>query len=182
MSRARASTHELRSAIDALPRATRAAMLEGVRSNKIIAGAYVDRQGGVCPMLAAHRQGARTAFLPFSRAWDRFSQGKRARRASRRELHVLVAHLQASLLAEEGDVDLGEAIAEHRSLAARTRIERARSRREHSGRARSRRAQPRVDAQIALEAGLAGQAPADAVLAWAATVRPVDERAVPAPA
>ncbi len=38
------------------------------RSNeRIIVGAYVDRDGGVCPMLAAHRQGGRTDFLTFAR-------------------------------------------------------------------------------------------------------------------
>ncbi|MGI8921449.1 MAG: hypothetical protein ACR2HD_07230 [Solirubrobacteraceae bacterium] len=124
----RASTHDLRSAIDCLPVTTRAAMLDGVRANVIIVGAYVDRRGGVCPMLAAHRQGARTDFLPFARAWDGFTRAKRARRASVRELRVLTSHLESSLLAEEEDVDLGEAIAEHRSLAAQTRIEHTRRR------------------------------------------------------
>jgi hypothetical protein len=48
----------LRLAIDCLPVGTREAMLTGLRANaRIIAGAYVDREGGVCPMLAAHRAG-----------------------------------------------------------------------------------------------------------------------------
>ena len=71
----------LRQAIDCLPLYTRVAMLEGVRSNDIIVGAYVDRRGGVCPMLAAHRCGGRTDFLTFARSWDRFATTKRARRA-----------------------------------------------------------------------------------------------------
>ena len=35
-------------------------MLEGMDANRIIVGAYTDRQGGICPMLAAHRHGGRT--------------------------------------------------------------------------------------------------------------------------
>jgi hypothetical protein len=121
----RASTYELRSAIDRLPHGTREAMLDGVRAEKIIVGAYVDRDGGVCPMLAAHRHGGRTDFLPFARTWDRYTMATGARRATGRELRVLTVHLEASLLADDhGDVDLGAAIAEHRALAARSRPER----------------------------------------------------------
>ena len=54
MRRRRCSTQELRLTIDCLPLRTRIAMLEGVRSNDIIVGAYADRAGGVCPALAAH--------------------------------------------------------------------------------------------------------------------------------
>jgi hypothetical protein len=65
----------LRLAIDCMPVATREAMLEGVRANeRIITGAYVDRDGGVCPMLAAHRRGGRTDFISFARSWDRFTR------------------------------------------------------------------------------------------------------------
>ena len=35
-------------------------MLDGIEANHIIVGAYTDRHGGVCPMLAAHRNGGRT--------------------------------------------------------------------------------------------------------------------------
>ena len=98
---------------------TRVAMLEGVRSNDIIVGAYVDRRGGVCPMLAAHRCGGRTDFLAFARSWDRFTDARgRARRATERELAILVAHLEASLLSE-AQPDLSRAIAEHEALVAR---------------------------------------------------------------
>jgi hypothetical protein len=110
---------QLRQAIDCLPLQTRVAMLEGVRSNDIIVGAYVDRRGGVCPMLAAHRCGGRTDFLTFARSWDRFASAKRARRASERELLVLTTHLEASILAEEGADELSRAIAEHRELVGR---------------------------------------------------------------
>jgi hypothetical protein len=120
MRRSRRPIEELRTAIDCLPARTREAMLAGVRSNEIIVGAYTDRSGGVCPMLAAHRCGGRTDFLSFARAWDRFTGARgRARRASERELRVLTTHLEASLV-QEGDLaDLGRAIADHRELRGR---------------------------------------------------------------
>ena len=61
-----ATITDLRRAVDCLPRATRIAMLEGIRSNAIIVGAYTGPDG-ICPMLAAHRAGA-DLFLtkPFS--------------------------------------------------------------------------------------------------------------------
>jgi hypothetical protein len=112
----------LRSAIDCLPLATREAMLAGVRANqRIIAGAYVDRHGGVCPMLAAHRAGARTDFLCFARSWDRFARAAgEPRAATQRELRILVSQLEASLQ-EAGGLELDAAIAEHRQLVARAR-------------------------------------------------------------
>jgi hypothetical protein len=116
MGRARSSVEDLRLAIDCLPLRTREAMLAGIRSNEIIVGAYSDRAGGVCPMLAAHRCGGRTSFVSFARAWDRFTGAKRARRASVRELRALEAHLLASILAERPEADLGGAIAEHQAL------------------------------------------------------------------
>jgi hypothetical protein len=115
MRRRRFSTQELRLTIDCLPLRTRIAMLEGVRSNDIIVGAYADRAGGVCPMLAAHRCGGRTSFISFAKAWDGFAGAKRARRASERELRVLTGELEASIMAEE-QLDLGEAIADHARL------------------------------------------------------------------
>jgi hypothetical protein len=74
-------------------------MLAGLeRYDRIIVGAYTDRKGGVCPMLAAHRCGGRTDFSSFARAWDRFTgAGSRARSASERELGTLRAQLEASL-------------------------------------------------------------------------------------
>jgi len=114
----RTPARSLREAIDCLPLNTRVAMLEGVRANDIIVGAYTDRRGGVCPMLAAHRCGGRTDFLTFARTWDRFAKSKRSRRATRRELLVLTSHLEGSILAEEGADDLARAVAEHRELMA----------------------------------------------------------------
>jgi hypothetical protein len=110
---------DLRLAIDCLPERTRVAMLKGIRENEIVVGAYTDRQGGVCPMLAAHRNGGRTSFISFARAWDAFARvehARRARRATRREVRILETALEASLEAEE-DVALSGAIAEHQALA-----------------------------------------------------------------
>jgi len=114
---------QLRSAIDSLPVRTREAMLEGIRSNPIVVGAYTDNEGGICPMLAAHRHGGRVTLLAFARSWDRFTGAHRVRRASRRELRILEAQLVASLMAEE-HVDLEAAIADHRDLQRRSRTER----------------------------------------------------------
>jgi len=119
----RRATDELRLTIACLPRATREAMLAGIASNPIIAGAY-STSDGICPMLAAHRAGGRTNLIAFADAWDRFAGGgrrlRRARRATERELRVLRAHLEASLLSEEpaGAGTLGAAIADHRRLVA----------------------------------------------------------------
>jgi hypothetical protein len=123
---------DLRLTIDCMPVATRRAMLEGVQSNeRIIVGAYVDRAGGVCPMLAAHRCGGRTDLLSFARAWDRFTRAPhRARRASRRELDILMGQLKDSLESSSG-LELDRAIAEHRELTGR----RMRSRRGLAGEA-----------------------------------------------
>jgi hypothetical protein len=112
---------ELRLAVECLPVKTREAMLEGVLcSPRIIVGAYTDREGGVCPMLAAHRRGGRTNFLSFARSWDRFTRARRpARRATKHELAILVGLLRASL--DEEQVDLARAIDEHATLLARHR-------------------------------------------------------------
>jgi hypothetical protein len=120
--RRRRPAHELRIAVDCLPLVTRKAMLEGVESNRIIVGAYVDRQGGVCPMLAAHRNGGRTSLASFAHAWDRYTKaGGRTRPATERELRTLTAMLEASIaLDEQGESELGEAIAEHQASVAQS--------------------------------------------------------------
>jgi hypothetical protein len=125
-SRRRATIEDLRVAIQALPRTTRVAMLEGIRANEIIVGAYTDGHG-ICPMLAAHRAGGRTNLISFAKAWDRFALGgpgaarvSKPRPATARELLVLGTHLEASLLEEDAPQgDLGAAIGEHRQLVAR---------------------------------------------------------------
>lgn len=85
-------------AVDALPRHTKEAMLRGIETNRIIVGAYVDsRSGGVCPMLAAHRNGGRTSVASFAVAWDDYTGAKRPRRATRREVRTLRSLLEWSL-------------------------------------------------------------------------------------
>ena len=77
-------------------------MLAGVEANRIIVGAYTDRDGGVCPMLAAHRNGGRTSLASFACAWDRYTDAPRAPRpATERELNTLTAMLEASILLDE---------------------------------------------------------------------------------
>jgi hypothetical protein len=98
----RRPARDLRTAIDSLPLHTREAMLDGIAAGRIIVGAYTDRQGGVCPMLAAHRNGGRTNLAGFARAWDRYTRApRRARPATRRELTTLRAMLEASIALEE---------------------------------------------------------------------------------
>ena len=115
MPRRRDPISQLESAIECLPRTTREAMLDGIRTRPIIAGAYTDNRGGICPMLAAHRGGGRTSLLAFARSWDAFARATRVRRATLRELRVLEDLLVASL---EHETDLGAAIAAHRASAA----------------------------------------------------------------
>ncbi len=130
--RHRATINELRTTVECLPRHTRVAMLEGIRTNEIVVGAYTS-DGGICPMLAAHRAGGRTDFISFAKAWDRFAfsqnRSKRARRATERELLILRTHLEASLLDDDGPApDLRAAMAEHRALMARRESEAASAR------------------------------------------------------
>jgi hypothetical protein len=116
--RRQATIRDLRVAIDCLPVSTRVAMLEGMRSNEIIVGAYANG-GGVCPMLAAHRRGARTDFISFARTWDRFTRADRtSRQATERELRILVTQLEDSLCSANG-LELDTAISQHRALRSR---------------------------------------------------------------
>ena len=85
-------------------------MLRGIDANPIIAGGYSDkRAGGICPMLAAHRNGGRTNLASFARAWDRFTGALRS-------------YIELSLL--EGD---GRSLA---GIARQIRAERSRTRRD----------------------------------------------------
>jgi hypothetical protein len=87
----------LRIAIDCMPLVSRKAMLGGIEANNIIVGAYTDRQGGVCPMLAAHRNGGRIDLASFARSWDRYTDADGPRPATRREIRTLTALLESSL-------------------------------------------------------------------------------------
>jgi hypothetical protein len=102
MAKRRNNAQRLRNAVYALPTRTKRAMLRGIRSNRVIVGAYVDKRGGVCPMLAAHRNGGRTNFGTFARAWDAFTGAnqRKPRRASRREVRTLEGYLEMALLRE----------------------------------------------------------------------------------
>jgi hypothetical protein len=119
--RRRRPAQELRLAVDCLPFDTRRAMLDGIDANRIIVGAYVDRQGGVCPMLAAHRRGGRTNLASFARAWDRYTRaGRGPRPATDRELLTLRTMLEASIAIDAGvDDELKELVARHKEGKAR---------------------------------------------------------------
>jgi hypothetical protein len=91
-------------------------MLEGIGENEIIVGAYTDRDGRVCPMLAAHRSGGRTSLASFARAWDRYTGARKPRPATTRELRTLRSMLEASLMYQDDVTELGAAAAEHRAL------------------------------------------------------------------
>jgi hypothetical protein len=95
--RAELRADALNRAIRNLPLDTRQAMLAAADADQLIAGAYTDGHGRTCPMLAAHRRGARTHARGFPRAWDRFTGASRPRPATPRELEVLKALLQESI-------------------------------------------------------------------------------------
>jgi hypothetical protein len=121
--RRRATIEDLRQAIDRLPRHTRIAMLDGIAGNDIIVGAYSSGDG-ICPMLAAYRNGGRTSLIAFAEAWDRVAfrgqRKARARRATERELLILRSHLEASLLGDDVPAqELTAARCDHEALLAR---------------------------------------------------------------
>ncbi|HWE08572.1 MAG TPA: hypothetical protein VG325_04425 [Solirubrobacteraceae bacterium] len=72
-------------------------MLVALDGDELIIGAYTDRRGRTCPMLAAHRLGARIDVGDFPRAWDAFGRARRPRLARARELAILRALLEESL-------------------------------------------------------------------------------------
>ena len=123
MRRGRRPAQALRGAIDCMPLTTRIAMRDALAVNSIIVGAYTDRDGGVCPMLAAHRNGGRTSFAAFARAWDRYTRaGRTPRPATEREVRALAAMLDASIATETAcaeETALGGAIAAHRATQDR---------------------------------------------------------------
>jgi hypothetical protein len=98
--RRRDSATRLRNAVEALPNHTKQGMLRGIQTNRVVVGAYTDKRGGVCPMLAAHRNGGRTDFGSFARAWDEYTHAKKPRRASAREVRTLKGYLEHALLRE----------------------------------------------------------------------------------
>ncbi|MEN3312853.1 MAG: hypothetical protein V7645_2182 [Actinomycetota bacterium] len=79
-----------------LPTETKQAMLVGLENETIVTGAYT-HDGGICPMLAAHRRGGRTDRESFAQCWDRYTGADKGRRATERELRTLRCMLEASL-------------------------------------------------------------------------------------
>lgn len=76
------------------------AMLAALEDDDLIVGAYTDRRGRVCPMLAAHRRGARTQVGDFPKAWDAFGRARRPRLATWREREILRALLSEGVVGE----------------------------------------------------------------------------------
>jgi hypothetical protein len=124
-SRRQRRIEDLRLAVECLPERTKTAMLEGIDASTIIVGAYTDRRGGICPMLAAHRHGGRTNLLAFAKAWDRFCGAKKPRVATERELAILRSHLEASMLGVTR-ADFEAAVADHQAIGRARRESEAR--------------------------------------------------------
>jgi hypothetical protein len=80
-----------------LPIETKQAMLAALDCETIVTGAYT-HDGGICPMLGAHRRGGRTDRDSFAKCWDRYTGAAKGRRATEREIRVLRCMLEASLL------------------------------------------------------------------------------------
>jgi hypothetical protein len=126
-------------------------MLSGLGTNTVITGAFSDGTG-ICPMLAAHRNGGRTSAVSFPEAWDTFCgvHGRNITRpATQEEVSVLRAQLQDSLDVRV-DTSLSDAINEHLASVERRRreprlrsdapLDLARAIDEHKETARERRA------------------------------------------
>jgi hypothetical protein len=146
MAKRRNNAERLRNSVYAMPSRTAEAMLRGIRKNRVIVGAYVDKRGGVCPMLAAHRNGGRTNFGTFARAWDAFTGANRRkpRRASRREVRTLVGYLEMALLRE--GIETGTGTQPDRPLAEEVRDVKATRRRLAEAEARESTDEPIEDA------------------------------------
>src|SRR3954447_17910743 len=97
MRRGRNAATRLRAAVEMLPIETKRAMLAGLDGETIVTGAYT-HDGGVCPMLAAHRRGGRTNRESFAHAWDRYTGADKGRPASEREIRTLRCMLEASMI------------------------------------------------------------------------------------
>ena len=110
-------TEGLRRAVARLPEHTRRAMLDSVRKDPVITGAYSAPGGGVCPMLGAHRRGGRTDMSGFAERWDAYTKAGDgcSRPATARELRALERMLVTSL-EEPPETDLGRAVEEIKEL------------------------------------------------------------------
>ncbi|MDQ6778718.1 MAG: hypothetical protein M3071_21410 [Actinomycetota bacterium] len=120
----RGPAQELRATIDRLPLHVREAVLDGIKGQRIIAGAHADAFGGVCPMVAAD------VHLPWktvskasveyaqqaARAWDRYAEASgSSHTATKRQLLALTSMLEASILQETAvtQMPLSDVIAEY---------------------------------------------------------------------
>lgn len=134
MRRRRRPAQELRATIDRLPLEVREAVLEGINSQRIIAGAHADGAGGVCPMVAADVRWQRIGrgnverAQEAARAWDLYAEASGAwHPATERQLLALRAMLEASIMEQTAatEVPLSEAIAEYgRAKSSRSSSER----------------------------------------------------------
>jgi hypothetical protein len=91
-------------------------MLVGLQNNTVITGAFAG-SGGICPMMAAHREGGRTTCVSFPEAWDKFTgvYGRAiCRPATEYEVAQLRAEIEQSLVPHTSP--LAEAIAEHTAM------------------------------------------------------------------
>jgi hypothetical protein len=105
-----------------LPLDVRQGILDGIKGQRIIAGAHADVRGGVCPMVAADvswqsvaKSSVATA-QQAARAWDRYAEASgSSRTATKRQLLALTSMLEASILKDLAltEPPLSEAIADH---------------------------------------------------------------------
>lgn len=73
-------------------------MFSALSDEELIVGGYADRRGRICPAVAAFRRGARSCVGAFPGAWDDFGRARRPRLATSRELEILRALLEESLV------------------------------------------------------------------------------------
>ena len=124
MRRGRNAASRLRNAVEMLPVETKQAMLVALDTETIITGAYT-HDGGVCPMLGAHRRGGRTSQAAFARCWDRYTGATKGRPATERELRTLRVMIEASL---DSDISLKDVKRPKRDTGERNRTPELRQR------------------------------------------------------
>jgi hypothetical protein len=124
----RGPAQELRATIDRLPLDVRQGILDGIKGQRIIAGAHADARGGVCPMVAAEvpwqsvSKWNVSAAQQAARAWDRYADASgSSRTATKRQLLALTSMLEASILQEhaETEIPLSDAISEYERARSR---------------------------------------------------------------
>jgi hypothetical protein len=113
-----------------LPLHVRQGVLDGIKGQRIIAGAHADASGGVCPMVAADAHVGWKSVSPTSvkdaqaaaRAWDRYAEALgSSRTATKRQLLALTSMLEASILHEQTQAEppLVDVIAEYQRARSR---------------------------------------------------------------